>query len=136
MTAMSAESAIRLYGNAFTQKDLTATVELFAAHGLYEMPLLGQRLAGRDEIHAGHEQAFSVVEWSAIEILDIRDSGPVAIAEARLTAKLHRDPEPESFPMAMVLTTADSLVSRLSIYLNSNMSRLWVDGPILANPRT
>jgi ketosteroid isomerase-like protein len=131
---MSAESAIRLYGNAFTQKDLTATVALFTAEALYEMPLLGQRLAGRSEIHAAHEQVFRVAEWCAIEILAIQHNGPVAIAEARLTAKLHRDPEPESFPMALVLTTADSLVSRLSIYLNTNTGRLWLDGAILAKP--
>ena len=132
---MSAESAIRAYGHAFTQRDLTATVGLFTADGLYEMPLLGQRLAGRGEIQAGHEQAFRVLEWCAIEILAIQHTGTVAIAEARLTAKLRRDPEPASFPMAMVLESADSLVARLSIYLNTNTGRLWFDGPVLAKPR-
>jgi hypothetical protein len=125
---MSAESAIRAYGHAFTQRDLTATVELFTDDGLYEMPLLGQRLAGRSE-------AFRVLQWCAIDILAIQHTGTVAIAEARLTAKLHRDPEPASFPMAMVLESAESRVARLSIYLNTNTGRLWFDSPVLAKPR-
>jgi hypothetical protein len=99
------------------------------------MPLLGQRLAGRSEIHAGHEQAFRLLEWCTVEILAVQHTGPVAIAEARLTAKLHRDPGSESLPMALVLESADSLISRLSIYLNTNTSRLWLDAPILVKPR-
>jgi hypothetical protein len=135
VTGMSAEAAVRAYGQAFTQRDLTATVGLFAANALYEMPFIAQRLVGRGEIHAGHEQAFRIIASCAIEILGVQQAGSVAIAEARLTVKLHRDPEPASFPMAMVLESIDSLVSRLSIYLNTNTSRLWVDGPILVKPR-
>lgn len=132
---MSAESAIRAYWHAFTQRDLTATVELFTADALYEMPLLGQRLAGRNEIQAGHEQAFSVLEWCAIDILAIQHTGSVAIAEARLTAKHHRDSQPALFPMAVVLESAEALIARLSIYLNTDTGRLWLDGLILAKPR-
>jgi ketosteroid isomerase-like protein len=135
LIGMSAESAIRAYWHAFTQRDLTATVELFTADALYEMPLLGQRLAGRGEIQTGHEQAFRVLEWCAVEILSVQHTGSVAIAEARLTAKHHRDSQPALFPMAVVLESAESLIARLSIYLNTNTSRMWVDGPILGKPR-
>jgi hypothetical protein len=131
---MSADGALLAYSRAFNQRDLKTAVALFSHSALFEMPLLGQRLIGRDEIRAGLEQMFAVAQSCTIEIAGIRSSKSLAIAEARLTAKLHRDSVAESLPMAMVLETNDGAVSRLSTYLDVKMRRLWTDGPIFAGP--
>ncbi len=44
---MAPEDALRAYCAAFETKDRNAVVALFGANGLYEFPLLGQRVAGR-----------------------------------------------------------------------------------------
>lgn len=133
---MSATDALRAYCAAFAAKDAEAVLLLFAEGGLFEWPLLGQRLAGRPEIGAGLARIFALVERSTIEIAALRASGPVAIAEGTLRAKLHRDPGPIEVPLALVVRLQEGEIARLSAYLDARPYRLWADGPIFVAAAT
>jgi hypothetical protein len=128
---MRTEDMLDVYCSAFAAKDVEAILALFARHGLYELPLLGQRLVGHGEIRGGLQRVFAVAERCSIEILGLK-SATTTIAEGRLCAKLHRDPEPVQMPLALVMETEDRLISRLSTYLDARPYRLWSDGPIFA----
>lgn len=131
---MSPEDALQAYCKAFERKDIDRVVSLFDASGLYELPLLGQRLVGDAEIRAGLERVFSVADNCSIAFSGIKSSPAAAIAEGRLQAKLHRDPDPVDMPLAIVIETRDGKISRLSTYLDMRPYRLWSDGPIFAAP--
>jgi ketosteroid isomerase-like protein len=131
---MRTEDMLQVYCTAFAAKDVDAILALFAHHGLYELPLLGQRLVGHGEIGAGLERIFEVAERCSIEISGLK-SATTTIAEGRLCAKLRRDREPVQMPVAMVMETQDGLISRLSTYLDARPYRLWADGPIFAATR-
>lgn len=129
---MSAEGALRAYCRAFEARDIEAIVSLFGANGLYELPLLGQRLVGVAEIRLGLERVFSVAEACSIEISGVKSLPTVSIAEGRMRAKLHRDQDPVNIPLAIVVESREGMVSRLSTYLDARPHRLWSDGPIFA----
>jgi SnoaL-like protein len=128
---MPTEDMLHTYCTAFAAKDVEAILALFGRNGLYELPLLGQRLVGHSEIRAGLQRVFEVAESCAIEIFNLK-SATTAIAEGRLRAKLHRDREPVAMPLALVMEIEGSLISRLSTYLDARPYRLWSDGPIFA----
>lgn len=129
---MSPADQVRAYCTAFGRRDKGAIVALFGPNGLYEFPLLGQRLVGRAEIGAGLERVFAILDSCAIELAGVKSAGPAAITEGRLHARLRRGDERVDTPFALVLETRDGEVSRLSLYLDARPHRLWTDGPILA----
>ena len=136
---MAPEDALRAYCAAFETKDRDSVVALFGTNGLYEFPLLGQRLVGRAEIAAGLDAIFEVLDSCSIELADVKASGSAAIAEGRFQARLCRDGERVETPFALVLETRGGEVSRLTVHLDARPHRLWSDGPILAiggQPRT
>lgn len=123
---------VRAYCAAFEGKDRDAIVALFGPNGLFEFPLLGQRLVGRAEIGAGLDRVFTILEACTIELAEVKSSGPAAIAEGRLQAKLNRGDERIDAPFALVLEARDGEVFRLTVYLDARPHRLWTDGPVLA----
>jgi ketosteroid isomerase-like protein len=129
---MPVEELLRAYCKAFGARDARAVAALFSDRGLYELPLLGQRLVGPAEIRVGLERAFALIERCAIEIAGVKSSPRVAIAEGRLSAKLHRDADPMAVPLAIVIECRDERVSRLATHLDARPYRLWADGPICA----
>ncbi len=120
------------YRDAFNRRDVHEALRLFADRAIFEMPLLGQRLFGIPEITAGHRRIFEVTESAQIEVAAVRESGPLAIAEGRLHAKLYRDERPVSIPLAMVLE-AQERINRVSTYLDARPYRLWADGTLFAS---
>jgi ketosteroid isomerase-like protein len=128
---MPTEDMLHAYCTAFAAKDVEAILALFGKNGVYELPLLCQRLVGHGEIRAGLARVFEVAESCVIEIFALK-SATTTIAEGRLRAKLHRDREPVAMPLALVMATEDGLISRLSTYLDARPYRLWSDGPIFA----
>jgi ketosteroid isomerase-like protein len=131
MKRVSADQ-VRAYCAAFERKERDAIVALFAPGGLFEFPLLGQRLVGHAEIGTGLDRVFAILDSCAIELADVKSSRSAAIAEGRLRARLRRGGERLDQPFALVLETRDDAVSRLTVYMDSRPHRLWTDGPILA----
>ncbi|HUL06875.1 MAG TPA: nuclear transport factor 2 family protein [Candidatus Acidoferrum sp.] len=129
---MSIEGLLHSYCGAFGQRDASAVAALFDDRGLYELPLLGQRLVGPAEIRAGLERAFALIERCAIEIASVKSSARIAIAEGRLSAKLQRDAEGMEAPLAIVVEGRDERIARLATHLDARPYRLWSDGPIFA----
>ncbi len=129
---MSPTDACHAYCRAFRSREPEAIVSLFERRGVYEMPMLGQRLIGHGEIRAGAAQMFSLTESCSIVLSGIMASAEAAIAEGRLRAKLHRDPDPMDLPCAIALSMGRGGISRLSTYLDARPYRLWSDGPIFA----
>lgn len=129
---MRGEDAFYAYCRAFEAKDAEATLALFDKKGLYELPLLGQRLMGEGEIRAGLARIFSIAESCSIEASRVKSLALTTIAEGRLRAKLHRAAEPIELPCAIVLATSAGRIARLSTYLDARAHRLWSDGPIFA----
>jgi hypothetical protein len=129
---MSLQVYLASYCDAFNTRALDATLSLFSAQALFEMPLLGQRLIGRGEIAAGLQRMFDVTESAAIAISGAKESRLAIIAEGRMVAKLKRDPSAVTIPLAMTLEAAGGRISRLSTYLDARPYRLWTDGPIFA----
>jgi hypothetical protein len=130
---MMPREQLAAYCEAFNRRELAAALSLFAAHALFEMPLLGQRLAGTREIAAGLARVFEVTRSAAIELSGHEETANLVLAEGRLTARLHRDPAPVSIPMAVALESGDGRITRLSTYLDAHPYRLWADGPIFAS---
>jgi ketosteroid isomerase-like protein len=128
---MPSEELLRTYCRAFGARDARAVAALFEERGLYELPLLGQRLVGPAEIRVGLERAFALIERCAIEITGVKSSPRVAIAEGRLTAKLQRDEQPMEVPLAIVVE-GGGRIARLATHLDARPYRLWADGPIFA----
>jgi ketosteroid isomerase-like protein len=126
------EDAFHAYCRAFEAKNAEAILALFDKKGLYELPLLGQRLMGEGEIRAGLARIFSIAESCSIEVSRVKSLPPMTIAEGRLRAKLHREAEPMELPCAIVLATSAGKIARLSKYLDARPHRLWSDGPIFA----
>lgn len=120
------------YCKAFNGRALSTALDLFSAHALFEMPLLGQRLVGVPEIEAGLRRIFDTTESAAIELSCTRETTSTIIGEGRLRAKLHRDGVEIETPIALVLESKDGCISRLSQYLDARPYRLWSDGPIFA----
>jgi ketosteroid isomerase-like protein len=120
------------YCQAFHARSLDATLSLFAEHALFELPLLGQRLFGRNEIAQGLRRIFDLTESARFEVSDLAESDRVLIAEGKLTAKLRRDPAPVAMTAAITLEARDGKIARLSTYLDARPYRLWTDGPIFA----
>jgi ketosteroid isomerase-like protein len=116
---------------AFAAKDEEGIVALFDPKGLCELPLIGQRLVGADEIRAGFTRAFSLVHSCSIDQLALKSSATTTIAEGRLHAKLHRDHRHMNAPLAIVVVADGGWIARLSVYLDARPFRLWCDGPIL-----
>ena len=123
------------YRDAFNRRDLEATLSLFAAHALFEMPLLGQRLFGKAEIAAGLHRIFEITEFAELRFLREKRSQGVRIAEGQLRTKLHRDAREVEIPLAVVLESRRGSIARLSTYLDARPFRLWADGPLLAPSR-
>jgi len=130
--APSPADQVRAYCAAFGRRDRDAIVALFGPNGLFEFPLLGQRLVGRAEIAAGLDRIFAILDGCAIELGEVKSAGPAAITEGRLQARLRRGDEQVDAPFALVLEARDGEVSRLTVYLDSRPHRLWTDGPVLA----
>ncbi len=129
---MPIEDLLRAYCTAFGARDARAVAALFGDGALYELPLLGQRLVGPAEICVGLERAFALIERCAIEISAVKSSARVAIAEGRLSARLHRDSQPMDAPLAIVIECREGRLSRLATHLDARPYRLWADGPIFA----
>jgi ketosteroid isomerase-like protein len=129
------ENPLSAYREAFNRRDLEAAASLFAAHALFEMPLLGQRLCGRAEIAAGLRRMFELTEFAELRFSREKHSKAVRIAEGRLRAKLRRDTGEVEIPLAMVLETQRGSIARLSTYLDARPFRLWADGPLLVPSR-
>jgi ketosteroid isomerase-like protein len=129
---MTSETRLHAYREAFNRRDLTAALMLFAEHAVFEMPLLGQRLFGKQEIAAGLQRIFEVTESAQIQLSGAKQSQNIAIAEGRLLAKLHRDTRAVEIPLAIVLETRQGDILRLSTYLDARPYRLWADGPLFA----
>lgn len=130
--AMSPADQLRAYCAAFERQDRDAIAASFGANGLYEFPLLGQRLVGRAEIAAGLDLIFALLDGCEIELAEVKSAGPAAIAEGKLRARLRREDERVDSAFALVLETRGGAVSRLTVYLDSRPHRLWTDGPVLA----
>jgi len=128
---MSVEALFKSYCASFNARDLERLVSLFWPYALFEMPLLGQRIVGTSEIHAGHRRIFDLSEYAEIDISAIKASGPVIIAEGMLESKLLRDNRPVEMPLAMTMQDEGRKIVRLSVYLDARPYRLWADGPIL-----
>lgn len=128
----SLQGRLEEYCEAFNDRALSTAVDLFSAHALFEIPLLGQRLVGVPEIQAGLRRIFDVTETAAIELACTRESPRAVIGEGRLRAKLHRDRSEIAMPFALVLEAKDGGITRLSQYLDARPYRLWSDGPIFA----
>lgn len=129
---MAGDDALSRYCAALESGDAKTIVALFGPSGLYEFPLLGQRLVGPAEIRAGLARIFSVTETRRIALSAIESAPGATLAEGLLHAKLHRDRDPVALPLAMVVEARDGRVTRLSTYLDARPYRLWTDGPILA----
>jgi len=129
---MTGEAALRTYCQVLASRDTETAVSLFGPNGLFEFPLLGQRLVGSAEIRAGLERIFSVTESCRIELAVVESTFGATLAEGRLHAKLRRDRNPVDLPLAMVVEVRDERVTRLSTYLDARPYRLWADGPIFA----
>jgi ketosteroid isomerase-like protein len=120
------------YCERFNRRDRAAALALFEDRSLFEFPLLGQRLVGRGEIDAGLSRIFEVTESAALLVLGHQESATMIIAEGRLDAKLYRDAVPVSIALAMALEARDGRISRLSVYLDARIHRLWSDGLLCA----
>jgi hypothetical protein len=129
------ENPMGAYRDAFNRRDLGATVDLFAARALYEMPLLGQRLFGKAEITAGLRRIFAITEFAGLSFSREKHTKRIRIAEGRLHAKLHRDTHAVEIPLAVVLESQRGAIVRLSTYLDARPYRLWADGPLLTPAR-
>jgi ketosteroid isomerase-like protein len=129
---MSLKSHLDAYCRAFNDRSLDEALSQFADHAVFELPLLGQRLFGRNEIAAGLRRIFEVTESASLAFSDATESGPVLIAEGALQAKLHREAAPVAMPVAVVLKATDGKITWLSTYLDARPYRLWTDGPIFA----
>lgn len=135
VAAMALRSLLESFHEAFNNRKIAAATDLFADRALFEMPLLGGRLMGKQEIAAGLARMFEVTSEARLSLSAVRDNTNVAIAEGMLAAKLHRDPLPVSMPLALSLEVEKDLIARLSFYLDARPYRLWTDGPILAPTR-
>jgi len=129
---MSLKVHLDAFCNAFNDRSLDGALALFADHGLFEMPLLGQRLFGKAEIEAGLRRIFVVTATARLAFSDVTASECVLIAEGELRAKLHRDSGLVAMPAAVTLEARDGKIARLSTYLDARPYRLWSDGPIFA----
>jgi ketosteroid isomerase-like protein len=130
---MTPREQLETYCEAFNRRELEKALSLFAAHALFEMPLLGQRLVGTREIAAGLARVFEVTRSAAIELSAHEETAHLVLAEGRLTARLHRDAAPISIPMAVALESGDGRIARLSAYLDAHPYRAWTDGLIFAS---
>jgi steroid delta-isomerase-like uncharacterized protein len=129
---MTLKTQLDAYCQAFNARSLDTTLSLFADHALYELPLLGQRLFGRDEIAQGLKRIFDLTEDARFEVSDVAESDRILIAEGKLQAKLHRDKGRVAMTAAITLEARDGKIARLSTYLDARPYRLWTDGPIFA----
>lgn len=129
---MPIEIVLRAFCTALGERQGEEAAALFLERGLFEFPLLGQRLCGRAEIGAGLARVFSVTEHCAIALARVAADASVTIAEGSLRAKLHRDPAPVELPLAIVLESREARIARLALHLDARPYRLWSDGPIFA----
>jgi len=129
---MSLKTYLDAYREAFNARKLDETLALFADHALFELPLLGQRLFGRNEIAQGLKRIFDLTESARFEFSDAAESDRLLIAEGKLQAKLKRDAAPVEMTAAVTLDAKDGKITRLSFYLDARPYRLWTDGPIFA----
>jgi ketosteroid isomerase-like protein len=127
---MTMLARLNVYREAFNARDLSGAMALFEDHALFEMPLFGQRLVGKAEIAAGLRQVFALTESAQLQLSHSKESATLIIAEGSLRAKLHRDEHSAEIPCAVVLETRETLIGRLSMYLDARLHRLWADGPI------
>jgi hypothetical protein len=130
---MSLKSHLDVYCKAFNARSPEAALAGFAEYAVFEMPLLGQRLFGRNEIAQGLKRIFDLTETVQLDVAAVTESDSVLIAEGNLRAKLHRDATASAMPAAITLEAKDAKITRLSIYLDARPYRLWTDGPIFAS---
>lgn len=132
---MLANRSMEAFAKAFNQRDSEAILSLLRPAALFELPLLGQRLVGREEIRVGLERTFTLTESCLLELDHVHHAGLIAIAEGRLQAKLHRVSSATTLPMALVVEGAEDAVARISVYLDTRGQRLWTDSPLFVDPQ-
>lgn len=130
---MSPEQALRAFCAALVARDPEALAAPFGPNGLLEFPFLKPRLVGAAEVREGFRRAFEVASDSEIELIALKKSERVAIAEGTLRARIERDGLDLELPCALVVVVViDDALSRLSVHADARPYRLWTDGPVLA----
>jgi limonene-1,2-epoxide hydrolase len=127
---MTPTELLQAHARAFAARDVEATVALFGANALYEMPLLRGRLVGQHEIRAGLARAFAVMTGCALTLDRVLAAGATALAEGVMDAATIRGPA--RMPFAMVAVAEGGRLQRLTVHLDARPFRLWSDGPVLA----
>lgn len=118
--------------SAFARKDANGLAALFSARGLFEFPLIGQRLIGPAEIRSAARRIFDALDDVRLDLHQVRRSERVAISEGSMSAKRRSDAYSSQIPFCLIIEAEGDKAQRISIYLDAHGRRLWVDGPVFA----
>ena len=129
---LTPSDAITQYIDGFSQSDNDKLAGLFGERTLLELPLVKPtRLVGRDEICRAHAEIFTNVATATFTATH----GPCEQAQAAIwvgeLAVTRIDKSRQSHRVAMVATTTEGKLDRLTIHLNARNTRRWADASIL-----
>jgi ketosteroid isomerase-like protein len=112
--------AIRKSFEAWEVGDAEAVAGLFAEDGRYEDPLFPETLVGPEQIVVGVRAGMGEITDLEIPIINLVETGDVAIVEAQFLCKLAENGERFDFDFAMVVTMRDGKITRLTEYFDTH----------------
>ena len=116
---MIASEAIRALCAAWERGDPNALAELFGEDGVYEDPLKGSSLVGREQIREGNRPAMTAIEDCRVEIRHLVADGTVAMAEGYFASRLADGSGRLDFPFAITAEMKGDLVSRIGEFYDT-----------------
>jgi aminomethyltransferase len=129
---MSPSDLLRAYCDAFAARDVAAIGRLFAADAVCDIPLLDERLVGRDHIVREIGTAIRGLRDVRVELGPIVEGEGEAMVEGLFFGVLvghpaHVDGTParSDFRFVAVVEANDGLISRLSEYFDTKPLKPW-----------
>ncbi len=116
---MTPAEAIRRLFAAWEAGDPDALAELFLDDGVYEDPLKGERLVGRQQVLEGNAPAIAAIEDCSIRIERLIEDGSIGFCEGFFASRLADGSGRLDFPFALVVEMSNGRIARAGEYFDT-----------------
>ena len=116
---MGPAEAIRRIFSAWETNYPDGLAQLFTEDGVYEDPLKGSRIEGRDNVQSENAPAMAALDSCRIDIWRSVEDGDVGFSEGYFASSLADGSGRLDFPFAVVVEMRDGLVARCVEYFDT-----------------
>ncbi len=104
---------------AWNRLDNDALADLFAEDGVFEDPLHGRALRGREDIRAVNGPAMAALSECEVALSSAVENGDLGLAEGMFRSRLADGGERMDFAFAIALELRDGKIARVTEYFDT-----------------